>query len=39
MLLLENAGMIGGVCAIRPVYSGQNDALNKVFYNYMFEFN
>ena len=37
MLLLEDAGMIGGVCAIRPVYSGQNDALNKVFYNYMFE--
>ncbi|MCW8849601.1 MAG: type IX secretion system sortase PorU, partial [Melioribacteraceae bacterium] len=36
MLLLENAGMIGGVCAIRPVYSGQNDALNKVFYNYLF---
>lgn len=36
MLLLENAGMIGGVCAIRPVYSGQNDALNKTLYTNMF---
>jgi Peptidase family C25/Propeptide_C25/FlgD Ig-like domain len=35
MILMENAGMIGGLSAVRPVFSGQNDALNRAFYNYM----
>lgn len=35
MILLENAGMIGGMSAVRPVFSGQNAALNQVFYSYL----
>lgn len=35
MILLENAGMIGGISAVRPVFAGQNEALNDKFYSYM----
>lgn len=35
MILMENAGMIGGLSAVRPVFSGQNAALNQTFYGYM----
>jgi len=35
MILMKNAGMIGGVSAVRPVFSGSNDALNRDFYEYM----
>ena len=35
MILMEGAGMIGGLSAVRPVFSGQNDALNKTFYTHL----
>jgi len=35
MILMENAGMIGGLSAVRPVFSGQNAALNNKFYSYL----
>lgn len=35
MLLMNDAGIIGGLSAARPVFSGQNAALNQVFYSYM----
>jgi len=35
MILLESAGMIGGLSAVRPVFSSGNHALNQVFYSYM----
>lgn len=36
MLFLEGRGMIGGFSASRPVYSGQNAALNEEFYRNLF---
>lgn len=36
MLFLERRGMIGGFSASRPVYSGQNAALNEEFYRNLF---
>ncbi len=35
MVLMEDAGMIGGISAVRPVYSAQNAALNNLFYDYL----
>jgi hypothetical protein len=35
MILMERGGIIGGLSAARPVFSGQNAALNQVFYGYM----
>ncbi|MCB0747967.1 MAG: type IX secretion system sortase PorU, partial [Ignavibacteriae bacterium] len=35
MILLENAGMIGGLSADRPVFSGENANLNNDFYSFM----
>jgi Peptidase family C25/Propeptide_C25/FlgD Ig-like domain len=35
MILMENAGMIGGLSAVRPVFAGQNAALNQEFYSNM----
>ncbi|MDX1699953.1 MAG: type IX secretion system sortase PorU, partial [Melioribacteraceae bacterium] len=32
MILMENAGMIGGLSAVRPVFSSSNAALNQEFY-------
>jgi hypothetical protein len=36
MVLLEGKGMIGGFSASRPVYSGDNAALNQTLYNFLF---
>ncbi len=36
MIFMENAGMIGGFSAVRPVVSGENAALNNLFYSYLF---
>lgn len=36
MLFMENAGMIGGFSAVRPVVSGENAALNNLFYSFLF---
>ncbi len=35
MILMENTGMIGGISAVRPVYSGENAALTYDFYTFM----
>jgi hypothetical protein len=35
MILMEDAGMIGGLSAVRPVYSNANAALNNLFYDYL----
>ena len=35
MILMENAGMIGGLSAVRPVFSNSNAALNNDFYDFM----
>ncbi len=35
MILMENYGMIGGISAVRPVFSSSNHALNTTFYKYM----
>ncbi len=35
MILMEDAGMIGGLTAVRPVFSSDNAALNEVFYSHM----
>ncbi|MCB9209968.1 MAG: type IX secretion system sortase PorU [Ignavibacteriales bacterium] len=35
MILKEDGGMIGGMSAVRPVFSGDNAALNNVFYSYL----
>ncbi len=35
MVLMEGAGMIGGLSAVRPVYSGANAALNNLFYDFL----
>jgi peptidase C25-like protein/flagellar hook capping protein FlgD len=36
MILMENAGMIGGLSAARPVFSERNAGLNQEFYKHMF---
>ncbi len=33
LILLENRGIIGALTAVRPVYSGENAALNNTFYS------
>ena len=35
MILMKNAGMIGGLSAVRPVYSEANAALNNLFYDFL----
>ncbi|HPN38405.1 MAG TPA: type IX secretion system sortase PorU, partial [Melioribacteraceae bacterium] len=39
MIFMQNAGMIGGFSACRPVVSGENAALNNLFYSYLFSTN
>jgi hypothetical protein len=39
MIFMQNAGMIGGFSACRPVVSGENAALNNLFYSYLFSLN
>ncbi|MEE9432138.1 MAG: type IX secretion system sortase PorU, partial [Melioribacteraceae bacterium] len=36
MILMENAGMIGALSAVRPVYSNSNADLNENFYGHLF---
>ncbi len=39
MIFMKDAGMIGGFSACRPVVSGENAALNNLFYSYLFSNN
>ncbi len=39
MIFMQDAGMIGGFSACRPVVSGENAALNNLFYSFLFTIN